>query len=307
MQSLVRTFFGRLFDAPYTLLTLASLFWAGNIVLGRFAAGVVPPVALGFIRWSGAFLLVISFAWPFLKRDWPTIRANLPVLLLLSFTGIATYNTVAYWGLEYTQALNALLITSTHPLLVALWSFLLYRERLTRWQTVGIALSLAGVAIVLVRGDITVLRDIKFNFGDILFLLAQTVYSFYTALLKKRPQMSSLAFLGFTLGMGCLMLSPVYALEIASGRTFTLDMKSALILAYIAIFPSLFSYLMFNRGVELIGPNRAAPFYHLIPVFGSVLAILFLGERPALFHAIGYSLVLIGIYTGTRGQAKTAR
>jgi drug/metabolite transporter (DMT)-like permease len=307
MQSLARTLFGRLFDAPYTLLSLTSLFWAGNIVLGRYAAGHIPPVALSFFRWGGAFLILIAFAIPALRRDWATIRNHLGVLLILSFTGIALYNTLGYWGLEYTQALNALLITSVHPLLVALWSFILYRERLTHWQSLGIALSLLGVLVVLTRGDLAVLRDIRVNFGDILFVIAQTIYAFYTAFLKKRPDIEPLSFLAFTLGAGALMLSPVYAAEVASGRTFTLDLKAILILGYIAVLPSLVAYLFFNRGVQLIGPNRAAPFYHLIPVFGSVLAIAFLGERPELFHAVGYSLVLVGIYTGTRGQAGPAQ
>jgi drug/metabolite transporter (DMT)-like permease len=263
MQSLARSFFGR----PYLLLSLTSLFWAGNIVLGRYAAGHVPPIALSFIRWTGAFLIVIAFALPFLKRDWPAIRKHLPVMLILTLAGITVYNSLAYWGLEHTQAINALLITSAHPLLVAGWSFILYRERLTVWQVVGIALSLGGVLIVLTRGDLAALQAVRFN-----------------------------------IGAGALMLSPAYAAEIAIGRTFVLDLKAILILAYITIFPSLLAYLFFNRGIELIGPNRAAPFYHLIPIFGSALAILFLGERFELFHAAGYVCVLAGIFIGTRGR-----
>lgn len=304
MQSSPRNILGRLFDAPYLLLSLTSLFWAGNIILGRFAAGHVPPVALAFIRWTSAFLILIAFAWPFLKRDWPTIKQHLGVMLVLTLAGITIYNTVAYWGLQYTLAINALLITSMHPLLVAAWSFILYRERLSGWQAFGIALSLTGVIVVLARGDIAVLRDVKFNIGDIVFFLAQIVYSFYTTLLKSRPNIHPISFLAFTIGTGALLLSPIYALEVNAGITFPVDTKAILILAYITIFPSLLAYLFFNRGVELIGPNRAAPFYHLIPVFGSALAIGFLGERPELFHAVGYALVLSGIYIGTRGQPR---
>lgn len=305
MQSLALTLFGRLFNAPYLLLSLVSLFWAGNIVLGRYAAGHVPPIALSFIRWTGAFLILIAFAWPFLKRDWPTIKKHLPVMLILTFAGITIYNSLAYWGLEYTQAINALLITSSHPLLVASWSFLLYRERLTVWQVIGIALSLGGVLIVLTRGDIAALQAVRFNIGDIIFFCAQIVYSFYATLVKSRPKIHPISFLAFTIGVGALFLTPVYAAEIASGRTFVLDLRAILILAYITIFPSLLAYLFFNRGIELIGPNRAAPFYHLVPIFGSALAILFLGERFELFHAAGYACVLVGIFIGTRGQSRT--
>jgi drug/metabolite transporter (DMT)-like permease len=207
---------------------------------------------------------------------------------------------MAYWGLQYTQAINALLITSAHPLLVAAWAFVLYREKLTIWQTIGIALSLAGVLTILTRGDLSALRDVRFNIGDVVFFSAQIVYSFYATLIKSRPNISPISFLAFTIGVGAVLLSPIYAAEVAMGITFTLDTKAFLILAYITIFPSLLAYLFFNRGVELIGPNRAAPFYHLIPIFGSVLAIVFLGERPEIFHGVGYALVLAGIYIGTR-------
>jgi drug/metabolite transporter (DMT)-like permease len=298
MRSLFQTFFGR----PYLLLSLTSLFWAGNIVLGRYAAGHVPPAALSFIRWTGAFLILIAFAWPFLKRDWPKIRQHLPVMLVLTFAGITIYNVMAYWGLQYTQAINALLITSAHPLLVAAWSFVLYRERLTIWQTIGIVLSLLGVLTILTQGDLSALRDVRFNIGDVVFFSAQIVYSFYATLIKSRPDISPISFLAFTIGAGAVFLTPIYAAEVALGITFTLDLKAILILAYITIFPSLLAYLFFNRGVELIGPNRAAPFYHLIPIFGSALAIVFLGERPEVFHGVGYALVLAGIFIGTRGR-----
>lgn len=298
MQSFFRSFFGR----PYLLLSLTSLFWAGNIVLGRYAAGHVPPAALSFIRWVGAFLILIAFAWPFLKRDWPKIRQHLGVMLILTFAGITIYNVMAYWGLQYTQAINALLITSAHPLLVAAWAFVLYREKLTVWQTIGIVLSLLGVLTILTRGDLSALRDVRFNIGDIVFFCAQIVYSFYATLIKSRPNISPISFLAFTIGVGAVLLSPIYAAEVAMGITFTLDLKAFLILAYITIFPSLLAYLFFNRGVELVGPNRAAPFYHLIPIFGSALAIVFLGERPEVFHGVGYALVLSGIFIGTRGK-----
>jgi drug/metabolite transporter (DMT)-like permease len=272
--------------------------------LGRYAAGHVPPVALAFIRWTGAFLILIAFAWPFLKRDWTQIRQHLGIMLILTLAGITIYNSMAYWGLQYTQAINALLITSAHPLLVASWAFILYRERLTIWQTIGIALSLAGVMTILTRGDLSALREVRFNIGDIVFFSAQIIYSFYATLIKSRPDIHPISFLAFTIGAGALLLSPVYAAEVAAGITFTLDLKAFLILAYITVFPSLLAYLFFNRGIELIGPNRAAPFYHLIPIFGSALAIVFLGERPELFHAAGYGLVLAGIFIGTRGHQR---
>ncbi len=306
MQFSARTIFGRLFDRPYLLLMLTSLFWGGNIVIGRYAAGHVPPMALSFIRWAVAFLIVAPFALPVLKRDWVVIRKNLGIMFLLTLLGIAVYNSLAYWALQHTQALNALLLTSSHPLVVALCAFVLYRERLTVWQAIGIAISLYGVLTVLTRGDLGVLRTIEFNIGDVVFFAAIVIYAVYTTLLQSRPKgLHQLSFLAFTMGFGALFLAPVFAADVASGNTVPLDLKSFLILGYIVVFPSLLAYLFFNRGNELIGPNRAAPFYHLIPVFGSALAILFLGEKPELFHAVGYGLVLLGILIGTRGQPRT--
>ena len=173
MQSLARTLFGRLLDAPYLLLSLTSLFWAGNIVIGRYAAGSIPPVAIAFIRWAAVFLILIGIAWPFLKRDWPEVRKHLGIMLLLSLLGIALYNTLAYWGLQYTEAVNALLITTTHPLMVALASFVLYRHRLNAWQTLGLFISLVGVTIVIMRGNFSAFQGIRFNIGDIVFFTAQ--------------------------------------------------------------------------------------------------------------------------------------
>lgn len=293
-------FFGRLANQPYLLLSLTSLFWAGNVVLGRYVAGHVPPIALATIRWTGSFLLILPFAWPYLKQDWRTIRNNLPMLLTLSITGIGAYNTIAYIGLQYTSALNALLMQSSGPLFVAFWSLVLYRARLTPMQALGIAISLAGVLTILPRGDIEALSGIDFNKGDLIFAGALMIFCIYSAMMPHRPRMHALAFLGFTTGVGALVNVPFAIWEGMSGYTITLDTQTLLTLAYVVVFPSTLAYLCYNRGVELIGANRSAPFYHLIPVFGSVLAIGFLGEEPRLFHVVGYALVLLGIFIAAR-------
>jgi len=289
-----------LFDRPYALLSLTSLFWAGNIVLGRFVAGKVPPVGLAWVRWAGSFVLLIGFAWPYLKRDWPTIRRHPGRLALMALTGVAMYNTMAYWGLQHTEALNALLIQSTGPLLIAVWSLALFRDLLTGGQAVGVVVSLAGVATILTRGDPSAVLDLRFNVGDVWFFAAMVVYAFYSAILRLKPAMHWLSFLTVTVGMGATMLTPVFAWEIAQGRTMTLDATTLATLAYVVVFPSTLAYLFFIRGVELIGANRAGPFFHLMPVFGAALAILFLGERPQPFHAVGFALVLAGVAVAAR-------
>jgi drug/metabolite transporter (DMT)-like permease len=291
---------GGLFDQPYLLLALASLFWAGSTVLGRFIVGHIPPLTLAFVRWAGAFLIVLPFAAPHLLRDWQTIRRHLGLMTVLALTGVSSYNAMAYYGLQYTTAIHGLLLQSITPLFVALWTFALFDDRLRPYQAGGICISLAGVLVIICRGSLTLLTGFDFNHGDLWLLAGLFTYGFYTAWLRKRPPMHQLSFLAVSMGLGALLLLPAAAWEIASGRTFVLDAVNVATFVYVCVFPSVLGYLGLNRGIELIGANRAAPFIHLVPVFGSVMAILLLGERFELYHAVGYALVITGIVIATR-------
>jgi drug/metabolite transporter (DMT)-like permease len=287
-------------NQPYLLLSLTSLFWAGNIVLARYVAGYVPPLTLSCIRWIGVFLILLPFAWPHLKRDWPALRASLPLMLLLSATGFAYNNAVSYWALQYTQALNALLIQSSGPLFVAFWSLLLFGVRLTWAQLGGIAISLAGVLVIILRGDLTALAGIQINKGDTMFAGSLLSFGLYSALMTRRPVTHQLSLICFTTGCGAVLLLPFSIWEYCNGLTLKPDALTIATLVYVVIFASTLAYLFFNRGIALIGPNRAAPFLHLVPVFGSAMAILLLGEEPRLFHLLGYALVLAGVIIASR-------
>jgi len=291
---------GWLFDQPYLLLALTSLFWAGNTILGRFIAGHVPPITLAFIRWSGACLILLPFAAPHLRRDWPAIRRHVGTMALLAFTGFSVYNTLAYYGLQYTTAINGLLLQSVAPLFVAMWTFALFGDRLTFRQAGGICVSLAGVVVIVCHGSLAVLLAIAFNRGDVAFLVALVVYGFYAAFLRRRPDMHPFSFLAAGMGGGAVLMIPAVIWEIAAGRTMVFDAESIASFVFICIFPSLLGYLFLNRGIELIGANRAAPFIHLVPVFGSAMAVALLGERFELFHAVGYALVFAGITVAAR-------
>jgi len=292
-------------NQPYLLLSLTSLFWAGNIVLARHVGDHVPPITLTTIRWFGVFLILLPFAWPHLKRDWPVLRAHLPLMLFLSAIGFAFNNAISYWAMQYTQALNALLIQSSGPLFVALWSLILFGVRLTGAQLAGIAISLAGVLTIILRGDFAALAGIAFNKGDVMFAASLVSFGLYSALIPRRPVTHQLSLISFTTCCGALMLVPFAIWEYSTGATFKFDKLTLATLAYTLIFPSTLAYMFFNRGLALIGPNRAAPFFHLVPVFGSALAILLLGEQPRLFHLAGYVLVLAGVVIASRqGSAK---
>ena len=292
-------------NQPYILLTLTSLFWAGNIVLARYVAGHVPPLTLSCLRWIGTFLILLPFAWPHLKRDWPVLRAHLPLMLLLSALGFAYNNAASYWAMQYTEALNALLIQSAGPLFVALWSLALFGVRLTGAQLAGIAISLVGVLTIILRGDWSALASISFNRGDLMFGSALVAFGAYSALMLRRPVTHQLSLISFTTCCGALILVPFSVWEFSTGVTLKFDAISMATLAYVIVFPSTLAYMFFNRGIALIGPNRAAPFFHLVPVFGSAMAIVLLGEQLRLFHLAGYALVLAGVVIASRrGSAK---
>jgi drug/metabolite transporter (DMT)-like permease len=288
---------------PYLLLSITSMCWAGNAIVGRLAAGHIPPITLSFLRWSIAFLIILPFAWKHLVRDWGAIRARLGTMILISVIGISTFNTMQYWALEYTTALNTLLLQSAGPLFIALWSLILLGVRLTPAQAGGIALSLVGVLVILLHGDLTALARIPFNKGDVIFTVALAIFGLYSVLSLKRPQIHGLSFAGFTFGCGAACMVPLLVWELLSRPPMQFNTANLLSTLYVALFPSTLAYLCYNRGVQLIGANRAAPFFHLVPLFGSVMALLFLGERPQLFHVIGFAMVLTGVFVASRKQA----
>ena len=287
-------------NQPYLLLSITALCWAGNAIVGRLAAGHIAPVTLSFLRWSFAFLIILPFAWRHLVRDWAAIRSRLGLMILLSITGIGAFNTLQYWALEHTQALNTLLLQSAGPLVVAIWSLLLLGVRLTLAQAAGVLLSMAGVFVILLHGDLTTLSKIDFNIGDLIFIVALAIFGIYSVLSLKRPDIHGLSFVAFTFGAGAACLVPLFIWELFARPPMRIDAANLLSLAYVAVFPSTLAYLCYNRGVQLIGANRAAPFFHVVPVFGTVMSIVFLGEHPQAFHFIGFALVLAGVFVASR-------
>jgi drug/metabolite transporter (DMT)-like permease len=292
-------------NQPYLLLCITALCWAGNAIVGRLAAGHIPPVTLSFLRWSFAFLLILPFAWKHLLRDWGAMRGRLGIMIVLSITGIGAFTSLQYWALEHTQALNTLLLQSAGPLIVAVWSLLLLGVRLTLAQAFGVLLSLAGVLVILLHGDVTTLSNIAFNKGDLIFTVALVIFALYSVLSLKRPDIHGLSFVAFTFGCGAACLIPLFIWELFTRPAMQIDANNLLTLFYVAVFPSTLAYLCFNRGVKLIGANRAAPFFHVVPVFGTVMSIAFLGEHPQAFHFIGFALVLTGVFVASR-KPKTA-
>jgi drug/metabolite transporter (DMT)-like permease len=287
----------RLRDQPYLLLTLTSLFWAGNAVVGRAIVAEIPPVTLAQIRWCLALLIIVPIAWPSLRADLPVIRRHIGIVVLLSLTGVTAFNTLQYWSLQYTTAINVSVMQSSAPLLIGLWSWALWRDPLTRGQLAGIVTSLVGVLLIISGGEPARLASLTLNVGDVAILVAIAIYALYSALLRKRPGIAPISFLAATIVIGTVLLIPITLVEYAFGaRIEHMSAGGYAALAYVAVFPSILAYMFFNRGVQLIGANRAGPFFHLIPLFGSLLAIVFLGERPGWHHLVGAVLIIGGVF-----------
>lgn len=291
----------RIWNSAWTLLILANLFWASNIIVGRVILHDVPAIALSFWRWTGAFAVAFCFAWPNVRRDWPVLFARWKLMLVLAATGIAAFNVTAYIGLAGTTALNVLLLQSTLPLIVALWAFALFREPPGPRQLVAVGISLAGVAFVATHGSINDLIALRFRVADLWVLLSAIIYGVYIVLLQLRPDVHPLSFMQTAMGFAVLMLAPVYLWGIGtSAEVPDFRMANIAAVAYTAVFPSFVSYLFFNRGVQLIGAARAGQSTHLIPIFGSAMAVLYLGEAFHLYHLVGIVLIGAGIFLAQR-------
>lgn len=291
---------GRLYDSAYLLLVFMALFWAGNQVLGRAVVGQIPPVHYSFLRWTGATLLILPFAWSRLRGDWPNIRARWLYLVVIGIVGGGMFNTLQYIGLNYTTALNSLVLNSTGPIFIGLACFLAFGDRISAAQMLGTAVSSVGVLAIVTRGDIGALQSMAFNVGDLLILLGMATNGFYTAYLRQRPQIHWLSFLFCLFLMSALFNLPLVIWELYSVGTMVVSPFTLAAVAYVAVVPSILAYICFTRGVELIGGVRAGIFLHLIPVFGAALAIGLLGEPPGLYHLGGFALILAGVSLASR-------
>ena len=291
MQQLREWFFAQ----PYLLLTLVPLFWGGNAVVGRGMTEFISPITLAWTRWTVAFLLILPFALPSVRRDWQTIRSSWKMLLLLSLLGITIFNTLFYLALQTTQAINAALMQSAGPAVIVLLSWWWFGERTNQRQWLGLSLCFIGVGLVLFQGSWEVLQKFELVPGDLWLLPAVLAYASYTTLLRIKPAISLMSFLAVTFALGGSMLIPPMLLEWFWVGLPQGSLQLAWAVGYVSIFPSILAFLFWNRGVELIGPNSGGLFINLVPVFASLLAIIFLGENFQWYHAGGMLLVLSGM------------
>ena len=281
---------------PYALLTLTVLFWSGNFVLGRGVRSLIPPVSLNFWRWAGALLILLPFGWPRVRRQQALLRRHWRWLALMSIPSITIFNAFIYTALQTTTTTNTVLVNAMVPIFIALTAWMVFGDRMTARQIIGVLVSLSGLIFIITRGDVGVLRSLAFSRGDLWTLGAGICWAFYSVLLRQRPaQMDPLAFLTVLVVFGLLFMVPFYLWELVVKGGFRLSPASLASIAYVCMFPSVLAYIFWNRGVLLVGANRAGIFFHLMPVFSILLAWAFLGERLHMFHLSGMALIFAGI------------
>lgn len=284
----------------YALLILAALLWGGNAVAGKLATAEWQPFMLTSLRWGLAGIVLLPFAWPKLKRDWPAIRAHLPLLVALGAIGMASFNLLMYLALHTTSAINVSIIQSSMPCMIMVANFLVLRQRVVVWQLVGLGASILGVLIVTTSGSVLDFFRGQLVLGDALMLLACVFYAGYTFGLRWRPSLHWLSYMTVVAASAFAMTIPFSVWEYARTPQTLPSVSAWLLLAYVTIFPTVVSQVAWARGVDLIGSNRAGLFFNLIPVSGAGLAVLLLGETLAWYHILGLLLVLGGITLAER-------
>ena len=291
----------------YLLLILTTLFWGGNAIAGKLALGHVSPMTLTALRWFFAFLVLLAVGWPRLRADWQAVRAHLPLLVVLGALGFAVFNIAMYCALVFTTAINVSIEQAGMPMVIFLANYLLFRTRVTWIQILGFGLTLVGIVIVASHGDPRRLLALDLNLGDALMLGGVLVYSAYTVMLRWKPAIHWQSMMIVLSGAATIASIPFAIGEFALGHGVMPDMQGWAVVAYTVVFPSALAQVFYMRGVELIGPNRAGLFINLVPIFGTLLSIVLLGETFEVFHAIAIVLVMGGIWLAEASGRRMAR
>ncbi|MCY1293192.1 carboxylate/amino acid/amine transporter [compost metagenome] len=288
----------------YFYLCVTALFWGGNSVAGKMAVGHVSPMMLTTLRWVFALVVILVLMTPQIRRDWDKIRKHWLQLLAYGAIGFTTFNALLYSALKYTSAINAVILQAGIPMLIFLFNFVLFRTRASIAQVIGFTVTLIGVLVTAAHGDISSLLTLESNFGDALMIIACVVYAGYTVALRYKPTMHWQSFIAAPAFGALLSALPLLFWEIGTGTAIAPDATGWIIVLYAAIFPSLMSQVLYVRGVEMIGANRAGLFINAIPVFGTLLSVLLIGETFHLFHLVALLLVLGGIAIAEKGRPR---
>ncbi|MBD1147701.1 DMT family transporter [Pelagibacterales bacterium SAG-MED31] len=281
----------------FVLLIASSLFWSGNFFTGKIASLYdLAPFKLSFLRWSLAFFLLLPFTYRKIILDFEKYKQNLPYLIITSILGVTIFNSFTYLSLQTSMVINSSIMASITPLLIILFSWLIFKTQTYFMQFFGIILSIVGVLLIISKANFNNLVNLNFTIGDLWMLAAVFSWGLYSVLLKKIDStLSQLATLEVMIFIGLIFIFPFYFFESLNNSFLPKDSNEILMITYVAIFASITSFFAWNKGVSIVGANKASLFLHLIPVFSSMWAILFLDEIFSLFHLFGTVFIIFGI------------
>jgi len=284
------------------MLVLATLFWAGNFVVGKIAfIESVPPFSLTFFRWLLVWLILIPFTYKEFFKLKNEILDNLFLLFLLGLTSVGLFNSFIYNALNFTQVINASLFNAVIPPTIILFCFLFKIEKTNKYQICGLIVSILGILSIITELDLNILLALNFNKGDILMIGAVISWGIYSAFLKKiKFKVSLLTLVHILCTFGLLTLVPQFLFELSQGKTMIVNNNLIYCLIYLVIFPSIGSYYCWAGAVSIIGPNRAGIFLSLIPLFSTILAMIFFDEKFLFFHFIGSILIVLGLFLSNK-------
>ena len=288
--------------SAYLFLVLATFCWSGNFIVGKFATVYeIPPLTLNVFRWISVWFILIPFTYKEIFENLPYIKKNWLVISFMGVITISTFNSVVYFALNYTQVINAVLMLSAIPAATIVLSSLMKIEKTNIFQLLGLVLSIIGIGSIISNGDIQKIISLDFNKGDMWMLVCVITWSLYSTLLKKNNfKFSQFTLIQLMVSVGILFLIPQFFYEKSIGLELNLDKNFFLILIYVAIFPAIAAYYFWQKGIEIIGPNRASMFIQLMPLFSAVMAIIIFKEKFELYHFVGATFILSGIYLSNR-------
>jgi drug/metabolite transporter (DMT)-like permease len=274
------------------------LFWSGNFIVGRYIKDDISPLELAFFRWFFVSMFVFPYFVLHFKNIINTFKKHFKMLIFLSFLGITLFNTILYIGLSATHATNALIINSIVPLLILFLSYIILKQPISLYQTIGIIISTFGVLFLVLKGELSSIVMLEFNSGDIWIVVAAFTWALYSVMVKFKPkELNDFEYFTTIVLIGFLILSTVYFLsDFTPNRFATVLQENYPVFFYVSIFASLLSFYFWHNGINKIGASKTGQFTHLMPIFGSILAYIFLGEVLYYYHIVGMVLIAVGIY-----------
>ena len=286
----------------YIMLVCATLFWAGNFMVGKLAfVENIPPMTLVFLRWSLVWIILLPFTYKEILKNKDIIFKNLPLLFFLALTSVGLFNSFTYLALAYTQVINASLFNTAIPAMIIFLCFLLKIERTNKFQIFGLIISVLGILSIITKLDLNILLSLSFNKGDLIMIGGVITWGLYSSFLKKKKFTLPLLTLVHVLcTFGLIFILPQFLYELSHGLTVKLNTNLGLTLIYLALFPSIGSYYCWAGAVAIIGANRAGIFLSLIPFFSTIMAITFFNEKFQFFHLIGSILIILGLFLSNK-------